>query len=140
MSDRRIGVYICYCGGNISDYVDCEQVREAIKGEKDVAVAKTSMFTCSDATQQEIVDDIQREKLDALVVASCSPTLHRFTFRGVAKRAGLNAYQYVQVNLREQCSWAHTDNVEYATEKAIFMVKAGMAKARYTEPLEEMNR
>lgn len=138
MSERRIGVYICYCGGNISDYVDCERVREAIKDEKDVAVVKTAMFTCSDAAQQEIVDDIQQEKLDALVIASCSPTLHRFTFRGVAKRAGLNPYQYVQVNLREQCSWAHTDNLEYATEKAILMVKAGIAKARYTEPLEEI--
>ena len=138
MNERRIGVYICYCGGNISDYVDCERVREAIKDEKDVAIAKTAMFTCSDAAQQEIVDDIQQEELDALVIASCSPTLHRFTFRGVAKRAGLNPYQYIQVNLREQCSWAHTDNLEYATEKAILMVKAGIAKARYTEPLEEI--
>jgi len=138
MSERRIGVYICYCGGNISDYVDCERIREAIKDEKDVAIAKTAMFTCSDAAQQEIVDDIQEEELDALVIASCSPTLHRFTFRGVAKRAGLNPYQYIQVNLREQCSWAHTDNLEYATEKAILMVKAGIAKARYTEPLEEI--
>jgi heterodisulfide reductase subunit A len=138
MSDRRIGVYICYCGGNISDYVDCEVVREAIKDNKDVAVAKTAMFTCSDAVQQEIVDDIQKEKLDGLVIGSCSPTLHRSTFRGVAKRAGLNPYQYVQVNLREQCSWAHTDNFKQATEKAILMVKAGIAKARCTEPLEEI--
>ena len=138
MSERRIGVYICYCGGNISEYVDCERVREAIKGEKDVVVAKTAMFTCSDAAQQEIIDDIKEQKLDALVIASCSPTLHRFTFRGVAKRGGLNPYQYVQVNLREQCSWAHTDNVEYATKKAILMVRAGIAKARYTEPLEEI--
>jgi len=101
---RRIGVYICYCGGNISDFVDCERALKAIKDEEGVVVARTAMFTCSDATQQEIIDDIQDEKLDALVVASCSPTLHRFTFRGVAKRAGLNPYQYVQVNLREQCS------------------------------------
>ena len=138
MSQRRIGVYICYCGGNISDYVDCERVREAIKDEKDVVIARTAMFTCSDATQQEIIDDIQQEKLDALVVASCSPTLHRFTFHGVTRRAGLNPYQYVQVNLREQCSWAHTDNVDGASEKAILMVRAGIAKARHTEPLEEI--
>jgi heterodisulfide reductase subunit A len=138
MSSRRIGVYICFCGGNISDYVDCERVREAIKDEEDVVTAKTAMFTCSDATQQEIIDDIREEKLDALVVASCSPTLHRFTFRGVAKRADLNPYQYVQVNLREQCSWAHTDNLEHATEKAVLMVRAGIAKARFTEPLEEI--
>ncbi len=138
MTDRRIGVFICYCGGNISDYVDVEKVRGAVENEPGVAVAKTHMFTCSDAAQQEIIDDIRKENLDGLVVASCSPTLHRFTFRGVARRAGLNPYLYVQVNLREQCSWAHTDKPEHATEKAILMVRAGIAKARYTEPLEEI--
>ena len=25
--ERRIGVYICHCGGNISDYVDVDAVR-----------------------------------------------------------------------------------------------------------------
>jgi heterodisulfide reductase subunit A len=138
VSERRIGVYICYCGGNISDHVACEQVRDAIKDERDVTVAKTTMFACSDATQREIADDIREGQLDGLVIASCSPTLHRFTFREMCKRAGLNPYQYVQVNLREQCSWAHTDNVEYATEKAIQMVKGGIAKARYTEALQEI--
>ena len=24
----RVGVYICHCGGNISDHVDVEQVRQ----------------------------------------------------------------------------------------------------------------
>jgi heterodisulfide reductase subunit A len=138
MSDRRIGVYICYCGGNISDYVDCERVRDAIENEEGVVVAKTTMFACSDAAQQEIIDDIQEQKLDALVVASCSPTLHLFTFRGVAERANLNPYLYIQVNLREQCSWAHTDRPKQATEKAIYLVKAGIAKSRYTQPLERI--
>ncbi len=137
MSERRIGVYICYCGGNISDYVDCERVRDAIENEEGVVVAKTTMFACSDAAQQEIIDDIREQKLDGMVVASCSPTLHLFTFRGVAERAGLNPYLYVQVNLREQCSWAHTDLPKQATEKAIHMVKAGIAKARLTQPLEK---
>jgi heterodisulfide reductase subunit A len=138
MSDRRVGVYICYCGGNISDHVDCERVREAIREAKDVVVAKTTMFACADATQQEMVDDIREKDLDAIVVASCSPTLHLLTFRGVAERAGLNPYLYVQVNLREQCSWAHTDLPGAATEKAIRMVRAGIAKARLTRPLEKI--
>jgi len=137
MSTRKLGVYICYCGGNISDYVDCEQVRVAIENEDGVDVAKTTMFTCSDATQQEIIEDIQTRELDGIVVASCSPTLHQMTFRGVAERAGLNPYTYVQVNLREQCSWAHTDLPELATEKAIQMVKAGIARTRHTESFEK---
>ncbi len=136
MSERKIGVYVCHCGGNISDYVDVEKVIDAVKGEEDVVVARTAMFTCSDATQQEIYDDIQQMGLDGLVVASCSPKLHTFTFRGVAKRAGLNPFRYTQVNVREQCSWAHTDDRLGATEKAIRLVRAGVARTRLLAPLE----
>ena len=110
MSGRKIGVYVCQCGGNIGDYVDVDKVVDEIKGDDDVVVARSAMFTCSDATQQEIVQDVQEQGLDALVVASCSPKLHTMTFRDVAKRAGMNPFQYTQVNVREQCSWTHTDD------------------------------
>ncbi|MGA2283376.1 MAG: CoB--CoM heterodisulfide reductase iron-sulfur subunit A family protein [Candidatus Dormibacteria bacterium] len=133
---RRIGVYVCQCGGNISDHVDVERVVEAASADADVVVARDAMFTCSDATQQEIAADIAAQHLDGLVVASCSPKLHTFTFRGVARRAGLNPYEYTQVNLREQCSWTHTDDPEGATRKAIRLVHAGIARTRLTEPLQ----
>ena len=115
---RRIGVYVCHCGGNISDYVDVDKVIQGIRDDGDVVVAKTAMFACSDATQGEMVADIEKDQLDGLVVASCSPKLHTYTFRGVASRAGLNPYEYTQVNIREQCSWVHTDDTVAATEKA----------------------
>lgn len=138
MSDekRRIGVYICHCGGNISDYVDVEEVRRQVEKEMGVTVAKTAMFTCSDAGQQEIVKDIREQGLDGMVVASCSPKLHLTTFRNAAKRGGLNPFQYVQVNIREQCSWAHSDDKSGATCKAIGLVKGGVEKALRQEPLE----
>ncbi|MBN2524192.1 MAG: FAD-dependent oxidoreductase [Bacteroidales bacterium] len=135
---NKIGVFICQCGGNISDYVDVEKVREAIKNEPGVAQAKHMMFTCADSSQKEMIEDIKKNKLDAMVVASCSPKLHLYTFRDVAVRAGINPYNYVQVNLREQCSWAHTDKPKDATEKGIGLVKAGIAKARNSEALEKI--
>ncbi len=135
---RRIGVYVCRCGGNISDYVDVQRVVDAAAGEDDVVVARQAMFTCSDATQAEIEADITGQHLDGLVVASCSPKLHELTFRGVARRAGLNPYQYTQVNIREQCSWTHTDDPEGATAKAIGLVRAGIARTRLTEPLRPL--
>jgi heterodisulfide reductase subunit A len=135
---RRIGVYICHCGGNISDYVDVAKVRDALKDDPDVVVAETMLFACADGTQQEMVRDIREKNLDGLVVASCSPKLHQITFRGVAKRADLNPYAYTQVNVREQASWAHTDDREGATEKAIRLVRAGVAKTRLSTPLEPL--
>lgn len=138
MSGRRLGVYICHCGGNISDYVDVERVRVAVEGEPGVVVAKTAMFTCSDAAQREIIQDIGEHGLDGLVVASCSPKLHLVTFRDVARRAGLNPYQYTQVNVREQCSWTHTDDRQGATGKAIRLIRAGIARTNLTEPLQPL--
>ncbi|MGZ6339565.1 MAG: CoB--CoM heterodisulfide reductase iron-sulfur subunit A family protein [Candidatus Limnocylindrales bacterium] len=138
MSGRRIGVYVCHCGGNISDYVDVEAVISQVKGDDDVVVAKTAMFACSDATQQDMERDIREHDLDGLVVASCSPKLHTYTFRAVATRAGLNPYEYSQVNIREQCSWVHTDDQRAATAKATDLVKAGIARTRLTTPLEPL--
>jgi heterodisulfide reductase subunit A len=135
---RRIGVYVCHCGGNISDYVDVEKVVEGIRDDGDVVVSRTAMFACSDATQQDIAADIEANGLDGLVVASCSPKLHTYTFRGVAQRAGLNPYEYTQVNIREQCSWVHTDDHEGATAKATALVKAGIGRTRNTVPLEPL--
>ncbi len=133
---RRVGVYVCHCGGNISDYVDVDQVVAAAQGEPGVVVARQMTFACSDAGQQDMERDIAEQELDGLVVASCSPKLHVTTFRGVAKRAGLNPYEYTQVNVREQASWIHSDDAQGTTDKAIHLVKAGIARTLLTEPLE----
>jgi heterodisulfide reductase subunit A2 len=135
---RRIGVYVCHCGGNISDYVDVQAVVDAVKDEPGVVVAKHMMFACSDAGQQEMEQDIAASNLDGLVVASCSPKLHVVTFRGVAKRAGMNPYEYSQANIREQCSWTHTDDPVGATTKAIGLVRGVIARTRLTEALEPL--
>lgn len=132
---KRLGVYICHCGGNISDYVDVEEVRKAVEHEEGVVLAKTTMFACSDFNQNDMVSDIKKHKLDGVVVASCSPKLHLVTFRNVTERGDLNKYTYVHANIREQASWAHSDDKQGATGKAIHLVKAAIAKSRYAEPL-----
>ncbi|MGM0648514.1 MAG: 4Fe-4S binding protein [Bacteroidota bacterium] len=132
---KKIGVYVCQCGSNISDYVDVEAVREAASKIEGVEVARTTMFACADSEQNAMIDDIKENELDSLVVASCSPKLHLFTFRGVAERAGLNPYNYVQANIREQASWAHSNDPKGATVKAIQVVKSAIAKVKYAEDL-----
>lgn len=134
----RIGVYVCHCGGNISDTVDVHQVVEAAKAEGDVVLARDVMFACADSSQKEMIEDVQAQKLDRVVVASCSPKLHELTFRGVVQRAGLNAYQYYHANIREQASWAHADDPEGATAKAIRHMRAAVSYVRSAEALSRI--
>ena len=135
---RRIGVYVCHCGGNISDYVDVQAVVDAVKDEPGVVVARHTVFACSDAGQQEMEEDIEANHLDGLVVASCSPKLHVVTFRGVAKRSGMNPYEYNQANIREQVSWTHTNDPDGATRKAIGVVRGVIGRTRLSDPLESI--
>ncbi|RLD10740.1 MAG: CoB--CoM heterodisulfide reductase iron-sulfur subunit A family protein [Chloroflexota bacterium] len=133
---NRVGVYICHCGGNISDVVDVEAVRKYIEEQDGVVVARRSMFMCSSDGQALIEKDIEDGLIDSAVVASCTPALHEETFRGALKRAGKNQYMLEQVNIREQVSWTHSHDHDSATYKAKNLVAAGVAKAGLLEPLE----
>jgi heterodisulfide reductase subunit A len=136
--DVRVGVYICRCGGNISDVVDVERVAEVVGLIPGVVTAKVNTFCCSDPGQQSITSDILEQNLDRVVVASCSPFLHEETFRGAVSRANLNPYLYEQVNIREQGSWAHRHDPEGATQLAIRMISAAIGKLRYSTPLHQI--
>ena len=131
----RVGVYICHCGGNISDVVDVQLVTAQAAELPNVVVARNDVFMCSDPGQNLIIDDIKNRGLNRIVVASCSPKLHETTFRNALVRAGLNPYVYENVNIREQVSWA-TDDRRAATAKAAALVRAAVAKASRLVPLQ----
>ena len=135
---ERIGVYICHCGGNISDYVDVEELGKMFHEQDGVIISKDVMFACADSNQKAMVKDIEEHQLDAIVVASCSPKLHLHTFKNVASRAGLNPSNYVQVNIREQCSWPHSDKPHEATVKAAGLIRAGIHRVSHSESLDNI--
>jgi heterodisulfide reductase subunit A len=132
----RIGVYVCECGGNISDVVDVERVVGMAESLPDVVVARHDTFMCSDPGQKLIIDGIAALGLDRVVVASCSPSLHELTFRATLGRAGLNPFLYEHANIREQVSWCSGHDRVRATDKACRLTAAAVAKARGLVPLE----
>ncbi len=133
-ADRKVGVYICHCGGNISDHVDVDQVAKAVAELPGVSVSRTNVFMCSDPGQELIQKDIESGKVDRVVVASCAPSLHELTFRGAIKRANMNPYLYEHANIREQVSWVHDG--PKATAKATALIGAAVAKAQDLTALE----
>ncbi|HSW50139.1 MAG TPA: hypothetical protein VLH09_08190, partial [Bryobacteraceae bacterium] len=96
----RVGVFICYCGGNISDVVDVERVARECAKLPGVVCAATHMFFCSDPGQGAIEQKIRENNLNRVVVAACSPSLHEMTFRRAVARAGLNQYLFEHSNIR----------------------------------------
>jgi len=134
---NKIGVYVCHCGGNISDKVRVEQVASMAEKLPNVVIAKHNPFMCSDPGQQEVAKDIQKHGINRVVVSACSPFLHELTFRTLLEREGVNPYLLEQANIREQCSWVH-HNKDEATAKAFTLIKMAVAKADKLCPLDSI--
>jgi heterodisulfide reductase subunit A len=138
VGEPRIGVYVCHCGLNIAGSVDCEAVAKFAATLPNVVLAKDNRYTCSDQGQELIKNDIREQKLNRVVVASCSPRLHEPTFRKACEEAGLNKYLFEMANIREHCSWVHLHDRVAATEKAKDLVAMSVAKAALLQPAEEI--
>ena len=131
---QRIGVFVCHCGSNIAATVDVAKVAQMALQEPGVFHAEDYPYMCSEAGQLRIANAIHEKKLTGIVVCSCSPRMHEATFRKAAERAGLNPYMVEIANIREHCSWIHKD-MEEATEKAVILMRAAVAKVHLNAPL-----
>jgi heterodisulfide reductase subunit A len=134
--DMRIGVFVCDCGSNIAGFADTEEVRTFAEALPNVVVSVRNKYTCSDPGQQEIQRTIFENRLNRVVVASCSPSSYEPIFRQCIQGAGLNPYLLEMANIREHCSWVTQDR-EAATDKAKDIVKVAVSRAKWLYPQDE---
>jgi heterodisulfide reductase subunit A len=135
---KKTGVFVCHCGINIAGTVDVKKVAKDLAKHPGVEHAEDYVYMCSDPGQNLIIDSIKEKKLDKVVVACCSPTLHETTFRNAAKSAGINEFQCEIANIREQCSWVHKD-MDKATDKATKITRSAVERVQGNESLEPIS-
>jgi len=133
----RIGVFICHCGVNIGGFVEVPDVVEYARTIDGVVHAEGNLYTCAEDGLQTIKNAIKEQRLNRVIVASCTPRTHEPLFRSACVDAGLNKYLFEMVNIREQCSWVHMDRKKAATDKSKDLVRMAVAKSKMLEPLEE---
>jgi len=131
----RVGVYICHCGFNIAGFLDIDELVRYAESLDDVVIVRDYRFMCSNPGQELIKDDIEKLNLDRVVVAACSPNLHEATFRRVLSESGLNPFFLQIANIREQCSWVHSDKAK-ATEKAKRLIRSAVERVKHHTALE----
>jgi heterodisulfide reductase subunit A len=132
--EPRIGVYVCECGINIGSVIDVAEVVRFAQGLPHVVIARPHRYTCSEAGQEMIRQDIAEQHLNRVVVASCSPRMHETTFQGAVAAAGLNPYYFQMANIREHVSWVVKDP-DQATAKAKRLVSAAVSRVNWHEAL-----
>jgi heterodisulfide reductase subunit A len=132
----KTGIFICHCGHNIKHTVDVKKLSEYFKKYPSVTVSEDYVFVCSEPGQDMIRESIEKEGLDRVIIASCTPSLHGEMFKDVLKTSNLNPSLLRRVSIREHCSWVG-DDIEKNTEKAKRLILAGLYSAAHYVPLEE---
>ena len=136
--EPRIGVFVCNCGTNIGGFADVPAIAEYSKSLPNVVNVEENLFTCSQDTQEKIVEVIKKHKLNRIVVAACTPTTHEPLFRETLRNAGLNENLFEMANIRNQCTWVHSHNKDEATEKAKDLVRMAVSKSSLLEPIPDL--
>lgn len=88
---------------------------------------------CTEGGAKYIKDQIKESKISRIVVAACTPKTHQPVFHAILKEAGIPPRYLEFVNIREQCSFVHQGEREKALQKAIELIRAGIARARLLE-------
>lgn len=129
----RIGIFVCHCGSNIAGYLDVPAVAEYARSLPGVVHAENNLYTCSQDSIRHLTEQIQKLRLNRVVVASCTPLTHQALFQDCLRSAGLNPYLFEMANIRNQCSWVHSNDWEAATSKAKELVRMAASRAALLE-------
>jgi heterodisulfide reductase subunit A-like polyferredoxin len=136
--EPRIGVFVCHCGVNIAGVVDVAKVADYARSLPGVAYADHFTFTCATDSLDRMREVIEANRLNRVVVASCSPRTHEGLFQDNLRKSGLNKYLFEMANIRDQDSWVHQKDPAHATAKAQELVHMAVARAAALEPLQEV--
>ncbi|MCJ7824666.1 MAG: FAD-dependent oxidoreductase, partial [Anaerolineales bacterium] len=131
----RVGVFVCHCGSNIAGFLDVGDVTSTASQLPHVVHAESLLYACSQDSTSLIQERIAEHELNRVVVASCTPLTHEPLFKDIIRQAGLNEHLFSMANIRNQCSWVHSDDPEMATAKAKALVQMSVARVVSLEPL-----
>jgi len=139
--ETRIGIFICSCGGSISEVIDVPDVVEYCRGLYGVTHSTEIGYACTDEAAEKIKGIAGQHNLTHVVLAACSCcNLDQICFSCSDRRIHcksnlLNGSQpdgiyYEFVNIREHCAWVHYSNPGEATAKAKSLIRTGVAHAK----------
>ena len=134
LEEPKVGVFVCHCGTNIGGYLDVPSVTEYAASLPHVVYAEDNLYTCSQDSIKHITDIAIAKGLNRVVVASCSTLTHQPLFRDCIREAGLNPFLFEMANIRNQCSWVHSNDNPKATAKAKDLVRMSVARAALLTP------
>jgi heterodisulfide reductase subunit A len=127
IAERRIGVLLCDCRGQIGSLMDLRAVSDAALSDPRVAFSEVVDSACD--LEDKITGTINNVGVDRLIIAGCQNGMVQHAYRSIAERCGLNPYAIQVVNIRDQCGLVHSP--QDALEKALLLMAMAIESAHH---------
>jgi len=105
--NKKLGVYVCHCGTNISGIGEHQRVGRVREEPADVKGRVITKFMCSTPARPCCKRTSKRKASTASSGLLLAPDTSRLS--ASLRESHLNRYQFQMANIREHCSWVHTD-------------------------------
>ncbi len=122
----KIALIVCNCGGSLESSLDYVKIQRQFEEKEQIIKIFNFNDFCFEARLNEFVEIVQSGSYDRYVIAACTPQIIEMPIKNILKARNLDV-NFEIVNIREQCAWVHR-NKEKATQKAIILIKAAIAK------------
>jgi NADPH-dependent glutamate synthase beta subunit-like oxidoreductase len=153
----RMGVFVCRCGDKIADVVDTLAVCRQALTWPGVIFARELTFACAPEAGPMIAKAVADEGLKQVILAACAccpldMVCYSCSYQRIRCKQHFGIFDYLAglptpdnrhqadalssvaaefVNIREQCAWAHRQTPVMATAKAVALIAAAAARARF---------
>jgi heterodisulfide reductase subunit A len=133
----RIGVIICECGQEIAGVIDTENLSCQVNEIPGVVYSKSEVYPCSKDGSARLCEVIKKQGLERVLIAGCSPRLVKNLFQDITAKVGLHPDFIDVVDIREGCVYVHVNEVEAAFQKALDLIKMGVARLSGISPRKD---
>ncbi len=98
----RIGVFVCGCGGQISQSLDLDALAQHACSLTGVCYSTHDAYPCSLDGQEKLCNAIQDQHLDRVLIAGCAPRLVEKLFQKAVQPLKIDPGHVAQIRAGDQ--------------------------------------
>ena len=140
MADKtnpRTGVIICECGKEIAGVLSTEALQCMVDDVPGIFYSYSEAYPCSKDGCARLCEVVKKYGLERVLIAGCSPRLVKKLFQETVTKVGLHPDFLDVVDIREGCAYVHPNDLAPAFQKALDMIKMGVARLTTIAPRRE---
>ena len=136
--EAKIGIFLCECGGKISNHISLPRVNELLNYEPWLHLG-IHPYPCLSPGLEAMKAKVRVKGLNRVLIGGCSSRVMKKKFTDALATVGIEPYQVEMVNLKDHVAAVHEGTPQELARKAAALLAGGIAGLELLEPYEPVS-